>query len=139
MLQDQELYSGKLLKMKTYKRVAPRDLFNEAKLLKCLGRLALLILDHKAPEGLSYEDSGNPYEIGQDSGSGDIHCVSGIRFKHKGQILQLYTGLNSREAYPLVLRTDDYEEYYVFDEKGNFTSDFITALEGSEDVHLSSF
>jgi len=123
----------------TYKRVAPRDLFNEAKLLKCLGRLALLILDHKAPKGLSYEDNGERYRIEQDSNSGDIHCASGVCFKHKGQVLQLYTGLNSREAYPLVLRTDDYEEYYVFDEKGNFTDDFIDVLEGSEDVHLSSF
>lgn len=32
-----------------YQRVIPRDLFNEAKLLKCLGRLSLFIHDGKSP------------------------------------------------------------------------------------------
>ena len=35
----------------TYRRVLPRDLFNEAKLLKCLGQLALIIHDGQDSAG----------------------------------------------------------------------------------------
>lgn len=35
----------------SYFRVIPRDLFNEASLLKCYGRLAILLDDMRSPLG----------------------------------------------------------------------------------------
>ncbi len=44
-----------------YTRVIPRDLFNEAKLLKCIGRLVLLIHDGDH-NNISFEHDGEPFE-----------------------------------------------------------------------------
>ena len=115
--------------MKPYVRVAPRDLFNEAKLLKCLGRLALFVIDAKVPEGLTFYDSGEPYLTEQDSNSGDIYCKLGIRFSFRGHELILLSGLNSREIYPLFWRTDDYEEIHVFNELGDLREEFKQKLQ----------
>jgi hypothetical protein len=121
--------------MKTYTRVAPRDLFNEAKLLKCLGRLALLVVNAKVPEGLTFYDSGEPYLPEQDSSSGDIYCKQGIRFNFRGHELILLSGLNSRELYPLFWRTDDDEEITVFNDKGDFRSEFMEKLQQLQQVN----
>lgn len=48
---------------RNYFRVLPRDLFNEAKLLKCVGRLCLLIHDRTAPESLAFEENGEPFRV----------------------------------------------------------------------------
>lgn len=110
-----------------YKRVAPRDLFNESKLLKCLGQLALLIHDKAAPEELSFYDTGNRYKIEQRDMDGGIECVSGICFYHNYSKLTLYHPLNNKEPYPLLLEIDDVS-YEVFYDDGTLTSDFLLAL-----------
>ena len=48
--------------MDNYSRVIPRDFFNEAKLLKCMGLLALKVLDNMTPNGIKIliEESGAP-------------------------------------------------------------------------------
>lgn len=40
----------------SYRRVLPRDLFNEAKLLKCLGQLSLMIHDGKCELRVEHSD-----------------------------------------------------------------------------------
>jgi hypothetical protein len=45
-----------------YNRVIPRDLFNESKLLKCFGQLALLMHDGVIPGSIVFD--GNQPEIG---------------------------------------------------------------------------
>lgn len=121
--------------MKTYTRVAPRDLFNEAKLLKCLGRLALLVVDHMAPEGLTFYDSGEPYLPEQDTGSGDIYCKQGIRFSFRGHELILFSVYNSKDAYPLFWISNEGEEITVFNNLGDFRSEFLEKLQQLQQVN----
>lgn len=97
--------------MSTYRRVVPRDLFNEAKLLKCLGRIALLAEDGVLA-GWSVEwREGDRFLVEQDPSSGDIH-VEGLRLRkdRTKRRLHLSTSLNSREAWPLVWYDPDTEE-----------------------------
>lgn len=49
-----------------YQRVLPRDLFNESKLLKCIGQLVLLIHDGNCPNGLAFthhDEDDEPFII----------------------------------------------------------------------------
>lgn len=116
----------------TYTRVAPRDLFNESKLLKCLGQLALLIHEGKAPEGLTFEDNGMSYRIEQRDYDGGIECRNGITFYYYHHKLCLYHPLNVKEPYPLLLDTsfnvDGGTEYDVFYDDGSISDDFLTGL-----------
>jgi len=116
-----------------YERVIPRDLFNESKLLKCLGQLSLLIHNgrddngRQTPQGLTIEhdqELGDGFEIDQHAHSGDIYCRN-INVRFKGEKIDLCTGLNSREAYPLIF--DDGGD--VFNDNGTFADDFIDYLE----------
>ena len=66
--------------MKTnYTRVLPGDLFNEAKLLKCIGRLVLLIEDRESITGLTFQFDDAPFNIVQDPSDGSI-AIHNIRF-----------------------------------------------------------
>lgn len=116
----------------SYNRVVPRDFFNEAKLLKSLGRLSLYILDNK--DGISkYVEEhfdNNFFDIEQ-TDSGDIYCVNyEIIHKNSGTPIDLYSLLNSKDNYPLVFIIEDInEDYeYVFDDDGNFTDYFLEAV-----------
>lgn len=105
-----------------YQRVIPRDLFNEAKLLKSIGRLVLLILDGKALNGMTYEHDGEPFEVGLlDEGSLNI---KNIHFNMADQRLFFKTTYNSKAAYPLYCEWD-YVDYLVFDEDGEYAQEFI--------------
>lgn len=67
----------------TYKRVLPRDLFNESKLLKVLGYLSLWIEDRRPwMDGVSYVHStvfNEHFICGQDQSDGSFFCKN-IRF-----------------------------------------------------------
>jgi hypothetical protein len=108
----------------TYTRVIPRDFFNEAKLLKCMGQLSLKILDGMLPTGVDIliEESGEPFEINRTI-DGNIFVVNYYVTVNQMPV-QFATKLNSKEPYPLMAIVD-YEEYEVFDNNGNFTTDFI--------------
>lgn len=57
----------------TYQRVLPRDLFNEAKLLKCLGQLSLLVYEGRLPLLLQHDtEFSQGFLVAQDRSSGDI-------------------------------------------------------------------
>jgi hypothetical protein len=65
---------------KDYNRVIPRDLFNEAKLLKCLGQLCLLIDKGQCP-GLSVVQppcDNNAFRILQDQSDGSIYVSNRV-------------------------------------------------------------
>lgn len=108
---------------KPYTTTAPRDLFNQAKLLKCLGKLCVMIVNQaKEMENVQLIEPGpgEGYDIGQDPGSGDIACTT-LQFVFKGQTLVLSCGLNSREDWPLVFHHPvDETEYDVFTGHGSF-------------------
>lgn len=119
----------------TYLRVVPRDFFNEAKLLKCLGRLELLILDNEKPARdfkLTSEFDNEAFNIVQDPNSGSI-SVSNYHVFVNGEELFLSTPLNSKANYPLIGIYKG-EEYYIFDEQGNFMPNFGITTEPDYDM-----
>jgi len=86
----------------SYKPTSPRDLFNQAKLLKCLGQLALFIVDEKYPElvGGLIVDPKYGYKVKQDVSSGDI-SVTNLKMFCGGKRLRLFCSLNNRSPWPL--------------------------------------
>ena len=106
-----------------YIRVIPRDLFNESKLLKCLGRLCLLI--HEGKIDIKFDHDESPFNIVQNV-DGDIY-VSNIEFSINGNKLNFSTMINNKDNYPLIC--DEEFDFTVFDESGNFTPKFLEYLD----------
>jgi hypothetical protein len=115
--------------MAEYKRVIPRDLFNEAKLLKCFGLLSLKIHDRMLPEGIEVKiwDVDAPFQIKLlDEGS---LWICNYPTELNGEDVIFKTTYNSKANYPLIC---EYRggEYRVFNEQGEFDEEFINiALE----------
>lgn len=107
----------------SYMRVIPRDFFNESKLLKCLGRFELCVLDRNC-NGLPIRTihSGNSFDIEQNPNDGSLFC-SNYHVHLNGYEMHLFVPYNSKENYPLIARYRD-ADYYVFSEKGNFMPNF---------------
>ncbi len=117
----------------TYRRVIPRDLFNEGNLLKCLGRLSCL-LDCRDGRAKLDEGDGSPFRIEQDPSTGSLSCTN-LPFTIDGRPYRLTRPLNSRDAWPLYAENDD-EAVPVFEDDGNLTDEFerlIGALTDDED------
>lgn len=107
----------------SYTRVLPRDLFNESKLLKCLGQLSLCILDRRV-NGLPLVEifEGNEFQVIQNPLDGSLSCLN-YRLYLENVEIELFTPLNSRNEYPLIGRYKD-GDYYLFDENGKFIPNF---------------
>lgn len=107
--------------MATYRRAMPRDLFNEAKLLKCMGRLELQMLDYGI-DGLNrYHNTmdNDGFEIAQDPSDGSIY-ISNLKYSdNEGNEVTFKTALNSKENYPLIMEYKD-SEYCPFNEQGEY-------------------
>lgn len=110
-----------------YRRVIPRDLFNEAKLLKCLGKVALLIHDRYSKHlQLIHDDSEFAgFEIGQSRESGDLYCAN-LTLVSNGLEIPLFSHYNSREDWPLLCYDPETGDTLdVFDSNGNFSPEFL--------------
>lgn len=107
-----------------YNRVIPRDFFNEAKLLKCMGLLSLKILDAQLPEGINItiEDSGEPFEIRLTEDGMLFVANYPVTLNDKNVLFG--TTYNSKSQYPFFCIID-YVETLVFDENGQFTTEFL--------------
>lgn len=105
-----------------YIRVLPRDLFNEAKLSKCMGMLTLLIHDELAPNGLKFYYDGEPFQFSLLL-AGDL-VIDNITIHINNQPLLFKTTYNSKSDYPFYLGYDDCD-YQVFDEDGSLSEDFL--------------
>lgn len=105
-----------------YCRVIPRDLFNEAKLLKCIGRPCLLIHDGMNLGCMSFEHDGESFEIWLMEKESYL-IVDNIQFMCGDTLVAFVTEYNSKSEYPLYAY-HDYCEYLVFDSAGNYTEDF---------------
>jgi hypothetical protein len=105
----------------TYLRVLPRDAFNEAKLLKCVGKLTLLIEDRMLP-GWAYDYDGAAFDVKQDESDGSI-SVANIAFTKDGERVTVGTPLNSKRAWPMLASGAGYDYVFVFDDAGNFNPD----------------
>lgn len=117
--------------MPMYDRVLPRDLFNESKLLKCLGQLALLVHDGKAG-WLGFEFTpAIPYRgfiIEQDPSDGGLFCAN-LEWRAGEARLDFYSNYNSKASYPLTYTwsRDDLKEGgsgEVFNDDGTLTDEF---------------
>jgi hypothetical protein len=109
-----------------YERVIPRDLFNEATLLKCMGKVCLLIEDRMI--NLQIREASpslvNGFDIRQDISSGDIK-VANLSITLYGIELEFFTPLNSREPWPLRCTHPDIEdEIEVFNQDGSLNEQF---------------
>lgn len=114
-----------------YLRVVPRDLFNEADLLKCMGRL-FIELDATGGHGaMVTPDHVERFEIVQDPSSGSI-CLANVHLAVDGRRCRLERPLNSRGRWPLLLTAmegnDDFEEVRVFDEEGRLSADMLDVI-----------
>lgn len=108
-----------------YRRVIPRDLFNEGNLLKCYGRLAILLGEipawgHRAVLG---PEDVEAFEIVQNPGDGSL-TVANLRFEIGGEPYRLSRPLNARDPWPLYATGPDDEETAVFSPDGHFTDAF---------------
>lgn len=114
----------------SYQRVIPRDLFNEAKLLKCLGQLALLIHDGvRIPRGLTleHETPEDGFQIEQNQDSGALYCCN-LECFCDGRLIGLSTPYNSKDAFPLRFVRGDDDEGRVFNEDGSLSDEFRELL-----------
>lgn len=105
----------------TYRRVVPRDLFNEASLLKCLGQLYLRT--EQFPYHVRLLHTGHEFHVMQDQNDGSIHSGS-ITLLIGGKAYDHSRPLNSREPWPLWLveRNDpDAEPFEAFDAEGGLS------------------
>jgi hypothetical protein len=118
--------------MKKYLRVIPRDFFNEAKLLKCLGMMALKILDNQ--QGISNyifdEFDHEPFDI-QQTIDGDIYVTNYyVYIKKTKEVIELYSTLNSRKVNPLCFVDEENSLTEVFDDAGQFSDEFLDFVKG---------
>lgn len=114
----------------SYPRVIPRDLFNEAKLLKCMGRVALLVHDGMYPGKISIDYDTDGFEIGQNPDDGSL-TVTNMHILINDRIVHFFTLYNSRDNYPLWAMGED-EDYPVFTEAGEWHPDFIEFVTNGE-------
>lgn len=120
----------------TYTRVLPRDLFNEAKLLKCMGRLSLLIEDELVRWPLTLEH--RPFTHGslfyrgfvveQDSSDGSIF-VTNLTLALGGTKIRVKSALNSKAPYPLVYEDERLGVGCVFNDDGSLAEEFAAYLD----------
>lgn len=109
----------------TYIRVIPRDLFNEAKLLKCFGQLALKVLDGLVPEGLviSIDENGEPFQI--ELADDGYLFIANYETTVNGQPVVFRSLYNSKSNWPFYCTLSEGDEVAVFDERGEFTLEFV--------------
>jgi hypothetical protein len=109
----------------SYRRVIPRDLFNEGNFLKCWGQIALMTM---ASRNVVIKHDGKAFVIEQDE-SGWLYAKN-LVLVIRGVPFMVTRPLNSRGNYPVYL-VDGPEQnisVQIFDDDGLFTeemNDFI--------------
>jgi hypothetical protein len=113
----------------SYLRVIPRDLFNEADLLKCLGRL-WINLEHLGKEHflVHVDHTIEHFDIDQNETTGGIY-VNNVQLTINDVEYFLERPLNSRQSYPLMITVND-EDFRVFNEDGSFTKKMFELIGG---------
>jgi hypothetical protein len=102
----------------SYERGVPRYFFNEAKLLNCLGKLALAIHEYTKPLGLEFviEWDGEAFDVCQGI-DGDLY-VSNYEVQLESEYVYLSIPYNCKtRKYPLMAEWKG-ELYKVLNEEG---------------------
>lgn len=124
-MKNLELYEGFMSEKSNvnYDRVIPRDLFNESKLLKCMGQLCLMIHDGLTPVKMKMSHDGKPFEISlMDEG---CLTIKNMEITINGEFHTFKTTYNSKDPFPLYVETDDLSDVPVFDDHGKWDQEFI--------------
>lgn len=112
-----------------YIRVIPRDLFNEANLLKCLEQLYIKLESIGFTHVAQFGVGDVPYfKIEQDPSDGSIY-VSNLPFLIGNKHYHLSRPLNSRQPWPLYCSRND-DVIQVFDDDGTLSIEMIRLLNG---------
>ena len=106
----------------SYRRVIPRDLFNEADLLKMYGKLWIALDDLHTHMATLDEGDGSPFEIQQDPADGSL-SIANLEFRIAGSIWRLKRPLNTRQPWSLWVFDDETEER-VFTMGGALSPEF---------------
>ncbi|MFK4706053.1 hypothetical protein ABIC83_002892 [Roseateles asaccharophilus] len=117
----------------SYKRVIPRDLFNEANLLKCYGRIYICLEPFAIP-GVMLEHVGQTFDVEQDPSSGNLY-VANIHLNVHGTRYRLERPLNSRESWSLFLTDAQGDEVELFDSHGDFTEELLDFIRKPASEH----
>jgi hypothetical protein len=110
----------------TYIRAIPRDLFNEANLLKCLGQLYIQLELKAGAREWGLQHTGDRFEIEQDDSDGSL-AVANFWLTFENKVWFFYRPLNSREPYPLYTDHND-TAIAVFDHHGTLTEEFLKLI-----------
>lgn len=107
----------------SYVRVLPRDLFNEAKLLRELAFLTLMHHDGQTGN-LEYEhdEPEEGFNIALDMETG-VLCVTNLKFSVGEEEVFLGTNYNSRSEHPLHFACGEVDGF-VFESEKVFTPEF---------------
>lgn len=114
----------------SYIRVLPRDLFNEANLLKCLGQLWLLLDGKDGPVKFETEAVEEGFWILQDPADGSTY-VSNVEVSVRGKRAHLSRPLNSRNPWPLYLslpKDPSFDPIAVFNDVGDLSEDMLRLM-----------
>lgn len=125
-----------------YRRVIPRDLFNEANLLKCYGQLWIHLNEHVQGSlaALDYTEGadGDAFDVRQNDMSGGLD-IANIALTIDGIRWDLFRPLNSRYPWPLYCTDLNGEtEVAVFDEDGNLSAEFLALIKAEHYVPNTS-
>jgi hypothetical protein len=116
-----------------YSRVIPRDLFNEANLLKCYGQLYLELERYHVDADLILIEPEQPFQVGQNPSDGSLSIINVI-FTFRGQTIPLHRPLNSREAWPLYATLPGDREISVFDSSGYLSAELYIFVKAEADA-----
>jgi len=116
----------------SYVRTIPRDLFNEANLLKCYGQLWLKLEGLRCAAELDEDElRADGFRIVQSPSDGAL-TIANLPFRVAGEQLRLWRPLNSREPWPLWCDNpeggDGDEEVEVFTAEGELTPAFLRLI-----------
>ena len=112
----------------SFRRVIPRDFFNESKLLKCLGKFEIHRenVDLKIDIPYQVEYDGKPFQVEQDDSDGSLRVVN-YRVYILNEPLDLFIPYNSKDDWPLYARVKD-TEWKILGEDGSLQSCIIHGL-----------
>jgi hypothetical protein len=118
----------------SYQRVIPRDLFNESSLLKCYGRLYIVLEKIAGHSARFSEEDVSRFDIDQRADDGSIF-IQNLSLVIGDDHFRLVRPLNSRQPWPLyaeLIGDPEFEPVEVFDDQGELTSEMRTLLTSYE-------
>lgn len=114
----------------SYGRVIPRDLFNDANLLKCYGAL-YIALENNDSLDITMDHHDDTFDIEQTEDGGTY--IANIVVSFQGEPMRLERPMNSRKSYPLIWITEDWEYIDIFNDNGTFSAEFLEKVSGGLD------